>query len=148
MLEDPRSLCSTIYWEDISMGKTVLAVDDEAQSREFLSTVLEENGYTPILATNGVEAMAIIRLNKPDLVIMDILMPKQSGIRMYREIKTSEFLKDIPVIIYSGIARRTLLRAQAALTESSGESVPDPDAYLEKPVVPERLVATVRKILG
>jgi twitching motility two-component system response regulator PilH len=130
------------------MGKTVLAVDDEAQAREFLSTVLEENGYTPILATNGVEAMAIIRLNKPDLVIMDILMPKQSGIRMYREIKTSEFLKDIPVIIYSGIARRTLLRAQAALTESSGESVPDPDAYLEKPVVPERLVATVRKILG
>jgi twitching motility two-component system response regulator PilH len=148
MLEDPRSLCSTIYWEDISMGKTVLAVDDEAQARDFLSAVLEENGYTPILATNGVEAMAIIRLNKPDLVIMDILMPKQSGIRMYREIKTSEFLKDIPVIIYSGIARRTLLRAQAALTESSGESVPDPDAYLEKPVVPERLVATVRKILG
>ena len=130
------------------MGKTVLAVDDEAQARDFLSAVLEENGYTPILATNGVEAMAIIRLNKPDLVIMDILMPKQSGIRMYREIKTSEFLKDIPVIIYSGIARRTLLRAQAALTESSGESVPDPDAYLEKPVVPERLVATVRKILG
>jgi twitching motility two-component system response regulator PilH len=123
-------------------------VDDEAQARDFLSAVLEENGYTPILATNGVEAMAIIRLNKPDLVIMDILMPKQSGIRMYREIKTSEFLKDIPVIIYSGIARRTLLRAQAALTESSGESVPDPDAYLEKPVVPERLVATVRKILG
>lgn len=130
------------------MGKTVLAVDDEAQAREFLSTVLEENGYTPILATNGVEAMAIIRLNKPDLVIMDILMPKQSGIRMYRELKTSEFLKDIPVIICSGIARRTLLRAQAALTESGGESVPDPDAYLEKPVVPERLVATVRKILG
>jgi len=130
------------------MGKTVLAVDDEVDAREFVSTVLEENGYTPILAENGEEAMELIRENKPDLVIMDILMPKQSGIRMYRELKTSESLRDIPVIIYSGIARRTLFRAQAALTESSGERVPDPEAYIEKPVTPEHLVATIKKILG
>ena len=130
------------------MGKTVIAVDDEVDAREFVSTVLEENGYTSILAENGEEAMELIRENKPDLVILDILMPGQSGIRMYRELKASESLRDIPVIIYSGIARRTLLRAQAALTESTGESVPDPDAYLEKPVTPERMVAAVKKILG
>ncbi len=129
-------------------GKTILAVDDEVQARDFVSTVLEENGYTAVLANNGEEAMEIVRQNKPDLVIMDILMPKQSGIRMYRELKTSESLKDIPVIIYSGIARRTLLRAQAGLTESSGESVPDPEGYIEKPVTPERLAATIKKVLG
>ena len=130
------------------MGKTILAVDDEVHAREFLSTVLEEHGYIAILAENGEEAMEIIRQNKPDLVILDILMPKQSGIRMYRELKTSESLRDIPVIICSGIARRTLLRGQAALTESSGESVPEPDAYLEKPVTPGHLAATIKKILG
>lgn len=130
------------------MGRTILAVDDEAQARDFLSTVLEENGYTPVLAENGEEAMEIIRQNKPDLVILDIMMPKQSGINMYLELKSAESLKDIPVIIYSGISRRTLLRAQTALTETSGENVPDPDAYLEKPVTPERLAAAVKKILG
>ena len=130
------------------MGATVLAVDDEAQTRDFVSTVLEENGYTPILAENGEEALEIVRQNKPDLVILDIMMPKQSGIKMYRELKSTESLRDIPVIIYSGIPRRTFLRAQAALTETSGESVPDPDAYLEKPVTPGRLEATIKKVLG
>jgi len=130
------------------MARTVLSVDDEDHIREFVSTVLEENGYTPIQATNGEEAMDIIKQQKPDLVIMDILMPKESGIRLYRELKTSESLKNIPVIIYSGVAKRTALRAQAAQTESGGESVPDPDAYLEKPVTAERLAAAVKKILG
>ena len=130
------------------MGRTVLAVDDEAQTRDFVFTVLEENGYTPILAEDGEEAMEIIRQKKPDLIILDIMMPKQSGIKMYRELKSTESLRDIPVIIYSGILRRTLLRALATLTESSGESVPDPDAYLEKPVTPEHLAATIKKILG
>ncbi|NVL89996.1 MAG: response regulator [Desulfobacterales bacterium] len=130
------------------MGRTVLAVDDEVQTRDFVSTVLEENGYTPILAEDGEQAMEIIRQNKPDLVILDIMMPRQSGIKMYRELKSAESLRDIPVIIYSGLPRRTLLRAQAALTQSSGESVPEPDAYLEKPVTPERLEATIKKILG
>ncbi len=130
------------------MGRTVLAVDDEIETRDFVSTVLEESGYTPILAEDGEQAMEIIRQNKPDLVILDIMMPKQSGIKMYRELKSAESLRDIPIIIYSGLPRRTLLRAQAALTQSSGESVPEPDAYLEKPVTPERLEATIKKILG
>ena len=130
------------------MEKAVLAVDDENHAREFVSAVLEENGYTPMLASNGEEALDVIRQNRPDLVIMDILMPKQSGIRLYRQLKTSADLKDIPVIVYSGIPRRTLLRAQAALTESSGESVPEPEAYIEKPVTPDRLANTIKKVLN
>jgi twitching motility two-component system response regulator PilH len=129
------------------MGKTVLSVDDETDARDFVSTVLEENGYTPLLAKNGEEAMDIIRKQKPDLIILDVLMPKQSGIKLYRQLKSSKSLKDIPVIIYSGIPKRTLRRAQAALTELGGGSVPDPDAHLEKPVPPERLITTVRKML-
>jgi twitching motility two-component system response regulator PilH len=74
-------------------------------------------------------------------------MPKQSGIKMYRELKGSESLKDVPVIIYSGIPRRTLLRAQTTLSETEGENVPEPDAYLEKPVTPRRLAETVKRIL-
>lgn len=130
------------------MGKTVLYVDDEAQTREFLSVVLEENGYTPVEATDGEEAMDIIRQEKPDLIILDMMMPKKSGITLYRELKTSKSLRDIPVIIYSGIAKRTLMRAQTALAQFAGESVPAPEAHIEKPVAPERLMAVVRKLLG
>jgi twitching motility two-component system response regulator PilH len=130
------------------MGNTVMAVDDEVEAREFVSAVLQEEGYTPILAQNGEEAMELIKKNKPDLVIMDILMPKQSGIKMYRDLKSSESLKDVPVIVYSGIPRRTLFRAQAAMSETSGESVPDPEAYLEKPVTPKRLAETVKRVLS
>lgn len=129
------------------MAKTILSVDDEVETREFVSAVLDENGYTSILAKNGEEALDIIKQTRPDLVIMDILMPRQSGIRLYRELRLSETYRDIPVIIYSGIPRRTLLRAQAALSESEGESVPDPEAYIEKPVSPKKLADTVRNIL-
>ena len=130
------------------MARIVLSVDDEDHVREFVSTVLEENGYTPMQATNGEEALDIISREKPDLIIMDILMPRESGIRLYRKLKTSESLRDIPVIIYSGVAKRTALRAQAAQAESVGETVPDPDAYLEKPVTAERLAAAIKEILG
>ena len=129
------------------MGRTVLSVDDEDHVRDFVSTVLEENGYTPMLAANGEEALEIIREQKPDLIIMDILMPKQSGIKLYRELKASESFRDIPVIVHSGVAKRTALRAQAAQAETGGEAVPEPDAYLEKPVTPERLAATIKELL-
>ena len=130
------------------MEKKILIVDDEDDVIEFVSTVLKENGFVPVVARNGEEALDMIREDRPDLIVMDILMPKQSGIRMYRELKTSESLKDIPVIIYSGIARRTLKRALSARTVSTGERVPDPEAHIEKPVKPERIVFTVKKILS
>ncbi|OEU45068.1 MAG: hypothetical protein BBJ60_09450 [Desulfobacterales bacterium S7086C20] len=130
------------------MEKTVLSVDDEAQTREFVSAVLEENGYKPLLAVNGEEALNLIKENRPDLVIMDILMPKQSGINLYRQLKTSESLKNIPVIVYSGIARRTLLRAQTGLSEIKGEKIPEPDGYMEKPVSAKHMESVIRKILG
>ena len=129
------------------MGKRILIVDDEDEVREFVSTVLEENSYVPVIATNGEEAMDMIRHNRPDLVILDILMPKQSGIKMYRELKTTDSFKDIPVVIYSGVAKRTFLRTQAARTEMGGKCVPDPEAYIEKPAKPDYVAEVVRKIL-
>lgn len=130
------------------MEKKILIVEDEDEVVEFVSTVLEENGYVPIIARNGEEALDMIRQNRPDLVILDILMPKQSGIRMYRELKTTDSFKDIPVVIYSGIAKRTFLRTQAARTEMGGESVPEPEAYIEKPAKPEYLARVVKEVLG
>lgn len=130
------------------MGKKVLIVDDDADIRTFASSVIENSGYTPIMALNGEEAMNKIREEKPDAIILDILMPKESGIKMYREMKTNPELSDIPVIILSGIAQRTFIRSQKALAEFEGEAVPEPEAYLEKPVEPEDLAAILKKVLS
>ena len=129
------------------MGKKVLVVDDDPDVRLFSVTVLEENGYTPIEAANGEEGLKMIKEEKPDLVILDILMPRQSGIRLYRELKTDKALKKVKVIILSGIAKKTFLRSQKALTEFGGEEVPEPKVYLEKPVEPEVLAEEIKKIL-
>jgi len=130
------------------MAKKVLNVEDDADTRTFVSTVLEENGYIPIMAMDGEEGMKKIKKERPDLIILDILMPRESGIKMYHELKLDPNLKDIPVVMLSGVSKRTFLRSQAALTEFGDETVPEPQAYLEKPVEPEDLAETLKKILG
>jgi len=130
------------------MSKKVLVVDDDPDVRMFSITVLEENGYTPLEAANGEEGMELIKKEKPDLLILDILMPRESGIRLYRNLKTDPAYEGIPVIVLSGIARKSFLRSQKALTEFGGKPVPEPEAYLEKPVEPEELADTIKKVLG
>lgn len=130
------------------MAKKVLIVDDDADIRTFVVTVLEENGYSPIITKNGEEGMAKLIEDEPELVILDVLMPKQSGIKMYRELRTNSSFSNIPVIILSGISKRVFLRSQEALTEFGSENVPEPEAYLEKPVEPEELAETINKLLG
>ena len=73
-----------------------------------------------------------VQEEKPDLVLLDIMMPRQSGIRLYRELKTDKTLKNIHVIVLSGIAKRTFLRSQKALTDFGGAEVPEPEFYLDK----------------
>ena len=130
------------------MTKKVLVVDDDSDVRMFNTTVVEENGYTPLEADNGEDGLRMIKSEKPDLVILDVLMPKQSGIRLYRELKTDSSLKKVRVIILSGIAKRTFLRSQKALTEFGGDPVPEPEVYLEKPVEHDELAAVIKKALG
>jgi twitching motility two-component system response regulator PilH len=130
------------------MSKKVLVVDDDPDVRLFSVTVLEENGYTPLEAEDGESGLKMIKEEKPDLIILDILMPRQSGVRLYRELKTTKALKDVKVIILSGIAKKTFLRSQKALTEFGGAEIPEPKIYLEKPVEPEELAEVIKKVLG
>jgi two-component system phosphate regulon response regulator PhoB len=130
------------------MSKKVLVVDDDPDVRLFSVTVLEENGYIPLEAEDGESGLKMIKAEKPDLIILDVLMPRQSGVRLYRELKTSKTLKDVKVIILSGIAKKTFLRSQKALTEFGGAEIPEPEIYLEKPVEPDELADVIKKVLG
>ena len=130
------------------MNKKVLVVDDDADVRSFVVTVLEENGYTPLVAEDGVEGLEKIEQKMPDLVILDVLMPRGSGIRLYHRLKTENTFKGVPVIMFTGIALRSFLKSQKALEEFKGGEVPRPDIYLEKPVEPDELVKAIQQKIG
>ena len=128
--------------------KKVLVVDDDVDIRKVVSKLVEKSGYEAIEAKDGVEGMGKVRTDKPDLIILDMLMPKESGVRMYHELKTEESLRDIPVIVLSAIPKKSFLKSQKVLDEFAGQSVPEPEAYIEKPEEPEELIALMKKILG
>jgi twitching motility two-component system response regulator PilH len=130
------------------MTKKVLVVDDDPDVRLFNTTVIEECGYSALEAENGEDGLAKVKQEHPDLVLLDVLMPRQSGIRFYRELKTDPDLAKVRVVLLSGIAKKTFLRSQKALTEFGGAAVPEPEYYLEKPVEPEELTRTLKRILG
>ena len=130
------------------MSKKVLVVDDDPDVVSFVMTVLDENQYMPLVAKDGVEGLEMIEKNPPDLVILDVLMPRGSGIRLYHKLKTMEKYRRIPIIMFTGISLNSFLKSQKVLDEFKGEVVPEPDIYLEKPVDPEELAAAVKKKIG
>ncbi|MGD8881728.1 MAG: response regulator [Desulfobacterales bacterium] len=130
------------------MPKKALVVDDNPDVRLFSVAILEENGYATLEAEDGESGLRMIKAEKPDLVILDVLMPRQSGVRLYRELKTAESLRDIKVIVLGEIAKKSFLRSQKALTEFGDAEVPEPEIYLEKPVEPEELAEAIQKVMG
>ncbi|MGA7874268.1 MAG: response regulator [Desulfoferrobacter sp.] len=130
------------------MAKKVLVVDDELDIRVFMTTLLETSGYKPIAAEDGQQGLEAARKHKPALIIMDIMMPKESGIHMYRELKNDPELKEKPVIIVSALSKKTFFHSQKVLDEYEGGQVPEPTAYIEKPPEADELLDAIHQILG
>lgn len=130
------------------MSKKVLVVDDELDVRVFMSTLLETNGFKPFTAEDGRQGLEMARSRKPALIIMDIMMPKESGIYLYRELRKDPDLKGIPVIIVSALSQKTFYHSQKVLDEYEGGKMPEPSAYIEKPPEIDELLETIEKVLG
>jgi two-component system phosphate regulon response regulator PhoB len=128
--------------------KTVLVVDDELDMRTFISTLLETSGYRAVIAMNGEEGIRKARDSKPAVIILDVMMPREGGIQMYRELKTDEELRAIPVIMLSAIAKKTFFHSQKMLNTYRGQAVPEPEAYIEKPPETEELLRTLEGCIG
>jgi two-component system, OmpR family, phosphate regulon response regulator PhoB len=129
------------------MAKRVLVVDDEQDVRVFMKTLLETNGYKPVVAEDGKQGLEMARAKKPALIILDVMMPKESGIHMYRELKKDPDLKEIPVIMVSALAKKTFFHSHQVLDEYEGGQIMEPTAYIEKPPEAEELLEVIRKIL-
>jgi len=141
------------------MSKKILIVDDEPDVISFVSAVLEENGYTSIGAKDGVEGLEVLAKEKPDLVLLDLMMPKKSGITMFQEMRKDPSMSNIPVVVITGVSEVTgvdfrnfmykqPLRDEKKFVETTGlTKYTVPDGYIEKPIEPGELIKVIKEAL-
>jgi CheY-like chemotaxis protein len=125
-----------------STAKRVLVVDDELNIRLFLKTLLETSGYEPHLARNAREGLERAWELKPDLIILDVMMPGEGGLVMYQGLQEDQELKKVPVIMLSAVGATTFRHALKIM--GIGKSTyPDPFAYVQKPPKVEEIKAII-----
>jgi len=110
---------------------------------DFLSMALEDEGFQVLTAMDGHEALELVARRKPDLITLDLVMPKYPGARMIRELKKNKEWADIPILVVTGHARDE--QGKADLEELS---LLVSGSHLEKPVKPKDYVNAVRRLLG
>jgi DNA-binding response OmpR family regulator len=119
--------------------KTVLVVDDEASLRNLVRTTLESDSYRILEASDGNEALEIAIVEKPDLIVVDWMMPGRTGIEVVVELRKTVDGKDIPIIMLTARGQKVDIErgAEAGVT-----------VYLVKPFSPLELIDTVEQLLG
>jgi len=116
----------------------VLIVDDERKNRQLLEVVLQAEGYTVQLAESGEEAIALVRSQPPDLILLDVMMPGTSGYQVVAAIKSNPLSKNIPIIVVTALDDR---EAKMLALRSGAED------FLSKPVDRAELCLRVRNLL-
>ena len=123
----------------------ILIVDDDLDLSTALQITLESQQYTVITASDGKEGMEKVRTDKPDLVILDVMMSSWSdGFEMSRELKKDPQSKDIPILMMTGVKDKTGIDFKSTAGDPTWCPV---DAFLDKPVEPDALLAEVKKLL-
>ena len=132
-----------------SKGKaTILIVDDEMDMRLFITTLFETSGYRAVAVRDGRQGLVKAYELKPDLIILDVMMPGEGGAKMYQALKGDPGLDHIPVIMLSAVDQKAYHHFLNMLTVKTGKPIPAPRAYVEKPPDPDALLALAEKILA
>ena len=124
--------------EKNASNKKVLIVDDEPDSLELVKLVLESAGFKTVSAANGIEALNQVDVSKPDLVLLDIMMPDMDGWEVFRKIKEKN--STLPIAILTAKAQN--------FDRLLGLHVLKADDYIIKPFRKNELISKVRKLSG
>jgi CheY-like chemotaxis protein len=125
---------SPLTIQEDGMAKKIMVIDDDPIIVKYLVTLFSDNGYETCSASDGIQALEIVKTARPDLITLDLEMPQEWGPRFYRKLSKDESLKKIPVIVISGLA---------------GEyAVKDAVAFIKKPFDPDKLLGIVKKTIG
>jgi len=148
------------------MAKQVLIIDDDQNTVKFLSVVLSENGYDPVTAYDGSEGLQKVAETKPDLIVLDVMMPKKSGLVLFKQLKGDDRYKDIPVIMLTGVSgvieeleshkEETFEKPYDSLREALKKGIREmreeglirPDMFVDKPIDADSFLEKVRSLIG
>lgn len=121
------------------MSWSILVVDDEPNTRAFLRLTLEMSGYEIHEAVDGVDALEKIEALEPDLVLLDVMMPRMDGLEVCRRVRQNPKTTDLPIVIVS--AKTSVEATRQGLDAGASR-------YLTKPVTRDNLLETIREILN
>ena len=135
--------------ESTSNGKKkILVIDDEPHVVTYLETLLQDNGYETIAASNGHEGMEKAKVEKPHLVCLDITMPHASGIQFYRDLKENPELQAIPVVIITAVTGYGGDPDGLKKFLNTRRQVPPPEGYFSKPIDKSEFIAKIKQLLS
>jgi len=120
-----------------------LVIDDEPDQTTYLSTLLNDHGWEARTANSADEGLALAQADVPDVILLDVMMPERGGLSTLVALRKDERTKSVPVVLVTGI--------QDELTHDFGHFLDrfkkyHPDAYVEKPVDPDRLLETLERV--
>ena len=148
------------------MAKKVLIIDDDHNAVKFLSAILSDNGYEFATAYDGKEGFEKVKEVNPDLIILDVMMPKKTGFVLFKQLKKDEMFKDIPILMLTAVAgvledldsknddtfespydslREALRKTIKSMRE---EGLVKPEMFVDKPVDPEAFLSRVHELIG
>jgi DNA-binding response OmpR family regulator len=118
----------------------LVCIEDEPEMIDLVRLILGRKGFEVIGANGGVEGLETVRREKPDLVLLDLMMPDMDGWEVYQQIKADEELRKIPVVVVTAKAQ--------SIDKVLGLHIAKVDDYITKPFGPQELLESVEKILG
>ena len=148
------------------MARRVLVVDDDPNTVRFLAVLLEEHGYEAVTACDGKEGLERVEEGAPDLIILDVMMPKKTGLTLFKQLKRDDAYKDIPILMATGVAGiieelddhkeetfeqpyDTLReKLKKVIQEMRADGLVKPEMFVDKPVDPDSFIAKVKDLIG
>ena len=121
------------------MTKTVLIVEDNELNMKLFHDLIQAHGYNILQTKDGMEALKLARLHKPDLILMDIQLPEVSGLEVTKWLKEDDALKGIPVVAVTAFA----MKGDEEVIRQGGC-----EAYISKPISVTSFLETVRRFIG
>jgi CheY-like chemotaxis protein len=133
---------------DSGERRTVLVVDDEPHVVAYLEMLLQDQGYQTVSAADGREGMEKAKARKPDLICLDITMPEESGVRMYRNLREDPDLATTPVVVVTAVTGLGGDPEPLRKFLSTRRHIPPPEGFFSKPIDREEFVEKVKEILA
>ena len=130
------------------MPKKILIVDDEPSVVSYLEMLFQDSGYDTVVAGDGLAGLDMVRSEAPDLVTLDVSMPKSSGTRFYKEVKTDPALASIPVVIVTAVTGYGGDPYGYEKFISNRSLVPPPEGFFPKPIDRDEFLAAVKELLA